>query len=136
MKKIILLLFVCIPLLSFAQEEKDYKITSYKIWDLWQDQLWTLTETVDSCEFTCHVHYDEHGIWGKFVLDHKIYHVYGELKKKEIDTDTRHVNYYATGKLVYENRDIEVTYWETFHELDSIQIFLEKRRVFFNLEDY
>lgn len=32
--------------------------------------------------------------------------------------------------------DTEVVYWETMHELDSIYIVLDDRRVFFELENY
>jgi hypothetical protein len=136
MKKLILLLFVCIPVLSMAQEVKNYHISGYRIETRWQDTLWIPGETGEDTKYTCHVNYDEIGIWGKFVIKEKIYHVYGELQKKEIDLETFHVTYYGKGKLVYDNEDIEVVYWETMHELDSIYIVLDDRRVFFELEDY
>ena len=136
MKKAFLLLLVCIPLLSFAQGEKHYKIAAYRISNLWQDTIWIPGETGEDTKYTCHVSYDDIGIWGKFVLEKKIYHVYGELQKKEIDIETFHVTYYGKGKLVYDNEDIKVVYWETMHELDSMYIILDDRRVFFDLEAY
>ena len=133
MKRIILLAFLLIPVISFAQEEKDYKITSYQVWTLWQDTIWIQTESVDDCDFSCHVHFDSLGLWGKFVLEKKIYHVYSELERKEIDVDNFTTTYYGKGKLVYENSDIEVIYWEKMFDLYAIRIELDDKQVVFQI---
>jgi len=134
MKKSILILALFIPLIVFSQKEKDYKITSYQIWSLWQDTIWTQTESVQDCDYSCHVTYDTLGLWGKFVLGNEIYHVYSELERKEVDVDSYETTYYGKGKLVYRNKDLEVIYWEKFFDLFAIRIETDDRQIVFQLQ--
>ena len=129
-----LLLVVCSQLAAYSQKDKNYKITSYQIWTLWQDTIWTQTESVKDCDYSCHVTYHTLVLWGKFVIGNEIYHVYSELERKEVDIDSYETTYYGTGKLVYKNKEIEVIYREKFFDLYAIRIEADDRQIVFQLE--
>jgi len=137
MKKILIFVFIAFMGLQFAgAQEKSYHITAFRKYELWQDSKWLMIDSGDDIHLSCHVFYDKLGIWGKFVMEEKMYHLYGELQKMEVNVDSLKVTYHAKGKLVYDNIDVKMTYWETYHQLDSIDIVSDNARIVLKLEEY